>query len=268
MPVFYPAFWIILAAAAVACCIGFKKYIWFISIGYGLSISAVGICLLCIYPAQLAEPVKLIAALLLILYGFRLGGYLAYRELKSASYNKKMVGEISDGSHMTLPLKIMLWLSCVVLYVFMTSPIIYRFANDLPTDTCFIVGLIIMFCGVVLESASDLSKNKQKKVNPRRFCDKGLFRIVRCPNYFGEMVIWTGVLVSGITALKGAQWVIAVIGYLGIIYIMFSGARRLELRQDRTYGSDPEYQEYVKTVPILVPLIPLYSVKKHKWLVG
>ena len=33
-------------------------------------------------------------------------------------------------------------------------------------------------------------------------------------------------------------------------------------------GNDPEYQAYVKKVPILLPLIPLYSVEKHKWLVG
>ena len=35
------------------------------------------------------------------------------------------------------------------------------------------------------------------------------------------------------------------------------GARRLELRQDKNYGSDPEYRKYVK---------PLYSVKKYKFL--
>ena len=49
---------------------------------------------------------------------------------------------------------------------------------------------------------------------------------------------------------------------------MFSGARRLELRQDRTYGNDEEYKKYITKTPILIPLIPLYSVKKHKWLVG
>ena len=61
---------------------------------------------------------------------------------------------------------------------------------------------------------------------------------------------------------------LSIIGYLGIVYVMFSGARRLELRQDRTYGKDKEYQKYVTTTPILIPFIPLYSVKEHKWLVG
>lgn len=49
---------------------------------------------------------------------------------------------------------------------------------------------------------------------------------------------------------------------------MFSGARRLELRQNKNYGNRPEYQEYVRKVPIIIPLVPIYSVVKHKWLVG
>jgi len=73
------------------------------------------------------------------------------------------------------------------------------------------------------------------------------------------------VLVSGIPYLQGAfQWIIAVLGFLGITYVMFSGARRLEIRQDRNYGNDPVYQKYVSTVPIMIPLIPLYSVKNWK----
>lgn len=43
---------------------------------------------------------------------------------------------------------------------------------------------------------------------------------------------------------------------------MFSGARRLELRQNKSYGADPEYQAYAKSVPILLPFVLLYSVAK------
>lgn len=39
--------------------------------------------------------------------------------------------------------------------------------------------------------------------------------------------------------------------YTGIIYVMFSGARRLEIRQNKNYGNDSEYHHYVKTVPIM-----------------
>ena len=126
----------------------------------------------------------------------------------------------------------------------------------------------IMVSGSTLESAADIQKNKAKKINPRRFVDTGLFRIVRCPNYLGEMIFWTGVLISGIGAVRGWQWLVCAIGYCGIIFVMFSGARRLEIRQNKNYGKDPEYQKFVKTVPILLPFIPLYSVEKYKWLVA
>lgn len=82
------------------------------------------------------------------------------------------------------------------------------------------------------------------------------------------MIFRTGVVVSAIGAVSGWQWVIVAVGYIGIIFVMFSGARRLEIRQNKNYGKDPEYQKYVKSVPIMVPFIPLYSVEKYKWLVG
>jgi len=83
------------------------------------------------------------------------------------------------------------------------------------------------------------------------------------------MIFWTGVLLTAIGGVSHwGQWIVIAVGYIGIIFVMFSGARRLEIRQDKNYGSDPEYQKYVTTVPILLPFIPLYSVKKHKWLVA
>ncbi len=46
------------------------------------------------------------------------------------------------------------------------------------------------------------------------------------------------------------------------------GARRLELRQNKEYGDDPDYQRYAKHTPILIPLIPLHSLSGAKWLIG
>ncbi|MBE6957757.1 MAG: DUF1295 domain-containing protein [Ruminococcaceae bacterium] len=260
-------FWLLFGICMLVSAIGFKNYVWFISLGYGFSIAAEGVAMLILYGQNLTLG-TVICCVLFILYGLRLGGYLAVRELGSSSYKKNMKGEIKEGSTVPFGVKIAIWITCAALYVTQISGVFYRLENAVQDNALVFVGAVIMLLGVTLETAADIQKNNAKKVNPRRFVDTGLYRIVRCPNYLGEMIFWTGVLISGISAVSGWQWIIVAVGYIGIIFVMFSGARRLEIRQDKNYGSDPEYQKYVKTVPILLPFIPLYSVKKHKWLVA
>ena len=262
------AFWLLFAAAMLIRSIGFKKYVWFISLGYGFSIAGLGLLMLYLFRSSLTLG-TVICCVLFFLYGCRLGGFLLIRELKSASYNTTMKTEIKDGKTMPFGVKCAIWITCAILYVLQVLPVFYRLHNGSGSDAFVYIGAAIMAFGIIFESASDYQKNKAKKVNPKRFVDTGLFRIVRCPNYLGEMIFWTGVLISGLSVLTGVgQWIMAILGYAGIIFVMFSGARRLELRQNKNYGSDPEYQKYVKSVPILVPFLPLYSVEKYKFLVA
>jgi protein-S-isoprenylcysteine O-methyltransferase Ste14 len=44
--------------------------------------------------------------------------------------------------------------------------------------------------------------------------------------------------------------------------IMLSSARRLEAAQGERYGALPEYQEYIRTVPVLFPWVPLYTLRR------
>ncbi len=265
----FPVFiWLLFAAAMIISSIGFKNYVWFISLGYGFSIAGEGILMLILHGESLHIG-TIICCALFIVYGLRLGGYLAIREFKSTSYTKNMKGEIKDGKTVPFGVKIAIWVTCAMLYVLQVLPVFYRLNNAAADNIWVYIGAAVMVCGIVLESAADLQKNAAKKVNPKRFVDTGLYRIVRCPNYLGEMIFWTGVMLTGVGALTGVgQWIMAAIGYAGIIFVMFSGARRLEIRQNKNYGKDPEYQKYVKTVPILLPLIPLYSVEKYKWLIA
>ena len=260
-------FWLLFGICMLVSAIGFKNYVWFISLGYGFSIAAQGVAMLFLYGQTLTLG-TVICCVLFILYGLRLGGYLAIRELGSSSYKKNMKGEIKEGSTVPFGVKIAIWVTCAALYVTQIGGVFYRLQNAVQDNALVFIGAAVMLAGVSLETAADIQKNNAKKINPRRFVDTGLYRIVRCPNYLGEMIFWTGVLISGISAVTGWQWVVVAIGYVGIIFVMFSGARRLEIRQDKNYGNDPEYQKYVSTVPILLPIIPLYSVKKHKWLVA
>ena len=260
-------FWLLFGLCMLVSAIGFKNYVWFISLGYGFSIAAEGIALLILYGQNLTLG-TVICCVLFTLYGLRLGGYLAIREFGSNSYKKNMKGEIKESSSVPFGVQVAIWVTCAALYVTQVSGVFYRLVNAAQDNVFVFIGAAVMLAGVSLETAADIQKNNAKKINPRRFVDTGLYRIVRCPNYLGEMIFWTGVLISGIGAITGWQWLVVAIGYIGIIFVMFSGARRLEIRQDKNYGNDPEYQKYVTTVPILLPFIPLYSVKKHKWLVA
>ena len=260
-------FLILLVLALIASSCGFYKYVWFISIGYGAAVALIGAGFLVLFSGNLTAGTVL-QCVLFIAYGCRLSGYLAYRDLKTA-YHRRMKGEVKENNSVSFAAKTGIWFSAAILYVLETSPVLFRLSGNKGTDAFCIAGFVISVIGLLLESTADLQKNRAKKKNPGRFVDTGLFRLVRCPNYFGEMVFWTGVFISGLNVYHTAgMWICAALGYAGIIYVMFGGARRLEIRQDKNYGSDPEYQKYKKTTPIMIPFVPIYSVKEHKWLVA
>lgn len=260
-----------LAAMAVSS-VGWKKFVYFLSIGYGYSVAACAV-LLAVYFKDSLSWANALLCLLLFVYGCRLGTFVLMRELQSASYRKALPELTKTSRPVTPAFKFAIWVSVALLYVMEVSPVAFRsmrHASGWVTPTAWAyAGAAVMALGLLLESLSDAQKSAAKKKNPHRFVDSGLFAIVRCPNYLGEVIFWTGCFISGIgTYVAWWHWVVAAAGYLSIVYIMFGGARRLELRQNKNYGSDPDYQDYVCRTPILLPLVPLYSVAKYKWLKG
>ena len=264
-------YWILFLIALAISSIGWKNFIYFISIGYGFSIAGCAVATATLHWGTLTVPTALLCAILFI-YGCRLGLYLLLRERKSVSY-RKVLSENTKSGRYPFAVTLSIWLACAFLYMAEVCPVASRLDNmaaGLPVnDTWAWIGAIVMILGIILESAADAQKSAAKKVNPNRFVSTGLYKIVRCPNYFGEIVMWTGCLLVCIGAsCNWWQWLISVLGYITIVYIMFSGARRLEIRQNANYGDNPEYQAYVKKTPILIPLLPIYSVARHEWLRG
>ena len=259
----WPAFmWGVTIVAAIGCCMGFKEFVWFMSVGYGFSVMCIGIFHLVFgILHHTLTAASAVLSVLFIIYGYRLGGYILKRELTNAAY-KKTLESTGSAKAMPIPVSLFMWVYSMLMYTAQTSAVTYRIMNGVKDNIFAWVGIAIMALAILGEATADHQKSAAKKVNPKRFCDTGLYKYVRCPNYFSEVMFWVGVTVSGIGAVQGKQWIIVLIALALITYIMWNSASRLELRHEKTYGLDPEYQKYSDTVPLLFPFTKQYHSMK------
>ena len=259
----WPLFmWTITIVAAIGCCMGFKEFVWFMSVGYGFAVMCIGLFHLIfgLINSSLTIAAAIIS-ILFIIYGYRLGGYILKRELTNAHY-KKTLESTGSTKAMPIPVSIMMWAMMSLLYTAQTSSLTYRVINGAKDNFFVYLGIVIMILAIVGEATADKQKSAAKKLNPKRFCDTGLYKIVRCPNYFSEILFWVGVSVSGIGAVSGKQWIVVIIALVMITFIMYNSAQRLELRQEKNYGLDKEYQKYSDTTPLIFPFTKQYHSMK------
>ena len=122
------------------------------------------------------------------------------------------------------------------------------------TNAFFYIGLALFILGFAIEVMADMEKSafKANQENKDKFITTGLWARSRHPNYFGEIVLWTGIAVMSFSSLEGLQYltlISPIFTYLLIVYV--SGVRMLEARGDLKWGDDPAYQEYKKKTPVL-----------------
>lgn len=80
-------------------------------------------------------------------------------------------------------------------------------------DIRFAVGVLLFVFGWVLNRYADAVLQREREKSGLRYCriDSGVFRYVCCPNYLGEIVIWTGWAVAtwSLAGLSFAIWTFA-----------------------------------------------------------
>ena len=261
---------ILLAVCAVLCAVGFYKFVYFLSIGYGFAVAGGGIAIFIMYllnPSATPIWLVLIQMVLFIAYGVRLSGFLLVRELKNISFKKTDVAKetLAKNNEKKMPVFVLvtIWISVAVLYVAQVSPMLFRYTNASSDVIVPVIGVIVSVAGLILETIADNQKSAQKKVRPDMVATQGLYKLVRCPNYLGEIIFWTGIFISGVTTYATVgQWITAVLAYICIVYIMFNGAQRLEKRQMARYGENEEYNAYANKTPIIIPFLPIYHLNK------
>jgi len=120
----------------------------------------------------------------------------------------------------------------------------------------FILGACIFIIGLYIEIKADNQKSRFRIIpeNRDRFITDGLWSKSRHPNYFGEVLLWSGIAVMSVSALEGLQYITLIspiFTYLLLVHV--SGVRMLEARADIKWGQDPEYKNYVEKTPMLFP---------------
>lgn len=118
------------------------------------------------------------------------------------------------------------------------------------------LGTLIWVIGFGLEVIAD-SQKSQFRANPAnkgKFINTGLWAKSRHPNYFGEIVLWLGVAIVAAPVLQGWQWVALISPvFVTILLTRVSGVPMLEKRADEKWGGQPDYEQYKKETPVLIP---------------
>ena len=131
--------------------------------------------------------------------------------------------------------------------------------NKVPLGAVGIAGLAIWVFGFGIEVIADRQKSKwrDKEENKGDFIDVGLWAWSRHPNYFGEIVLWTGIAIAAIPVLEGWQYVTLISPFfVAFLLIKVSGIPMLEERADEKWGGQDDYEQYKKNTPVLIPKPP------------
>jgi len=119
-------------------------------------------------------------------------------------------------------------------------------------------GVAVWILGFVFEVVADYQKFifKFNAKTKETFISHGLWAISRHPNYFGEIVLWSGSFITASSAIQGWEWV-GVVSPMFVYYLLtnVSGIPILEKGGMRKFGHLDTYKHYTSTVPVLVPFI-------------
>jgi steroid 5-alpha reductase family enzyme len=259
--------WHLVGLAFAVCLVvaapGFRRVYYFVSLCYAGAIAALSVVFWLVFYATVSGWVQL-QLVLLLAYGIRLGLFLAIRE-RNPAYAAELALAERRTAELKLWHKIAIWLGVSLLFTLLFLPALLTLSLQAdgvwPVSTP--LGVMIMVAGLAVESIADWQKYQYKAANPSHYCDVGLYRSVRCPNYFGEMLFWFGVWFAGLSAYHTVgAFVLAILGLLYIEILMTAAAAGLERKQDERYGDRADYQDYVRRVPILFPVVALYTLRK------
>ena len=207
-------------------------------------------------------------------WSFKLTSYLLFRIFQSGGHDKRLEGIMDDPYYSAG-----FWLYSALWGVLVSLPHTLGASSSLPGNPLALrAGAALFGLGFSMETLADYQKWMFKQNHPGQFCNVGLWSLSQHPNWCGNLLLWTGILVMNAPALVGppvstssaskikglvqryGRLALAFVGPL-FLYSLFDGQATgrilddaLEATKERYgYGTDPAYTNYIDTTPLIFP---------------
>ena len=121
-------------------------------------------------------------------------------------------------------------------------------------NSIFFIGLLVFILGLSIEIIADYQKTvfRRNIENKDKFITTGLWSLSRHPNYFGEILLWTGIAIMSISSLQGLQYITLISPiFVYVLLVYISGVRILEAQAEKKWGHLDSFKEYIKNTPRL-----------------
>ncbi len=194
---------------------------------------------------------SLIIALMVTVWAIRLGSFLFLRIRDDGGDQRFDEIKKSSGRFFFTWTLQGLW----VLLTAASALVIITNQTKLPLGPFAFVGFSLWIVGFAIEVIADRQTRTFRKVpaNKGRFISSGLWAWSRHPNYFGEILLWTGVTIVSLPVLSGWQWVTLISPvFVAVLIIRLSGVPKLEAHADKKWGNDPDYIAYRAKTPVVM----------------
>lgn len=216
-----------------------------------------------------------ISATAVVLWSLKLSSFLFYRALK-VRHDSRLSETLATFSG-----SVMFWFISYLWNVIVLLPFSVGSTSTLSSSGDSItmkIGCVMWAAGFIIESLADYQKWRFKSQSNGGFFSGGLFKYSQHPNYFGNLLLWTGVFVMNATALiepigdvrdrnplkklwACRRLVISMLSPL-FLYGLFTAQANGSMTNavsvaNKKYGNDPSYLDYKQNVPLIFP--------KMKW---
>jgi len=135
-------------------------------------------------------------------------------------------------------------------------PIYFLFTSNNLANTNYLLLFASLFSvsAVIIETIADeqMREFRKNKLNKGKTMNKGLWRLSRHPNYFGEVMFWVGLYLMAVLAVETPNWLLVSPLSMIMLFVFIS----CPMMDNRSLKKRPSYHNYMNSTSQLFLWFP------------